>query len=329
MRAKPTVTYPIYIGVFSCQDPEGTTFKLKLFDNLSNLLGERSGSAPPVSSPTLVGFSVPGKAGYQVQLFTRYPNYDFLTDMSSVWPTVGDTSPDDRTRAVYSSHSLSSLFPLAGSTVSFTLKARNVGRIGHMIACMHARDLYTLSELIPWTWGDPRYFVGTNEEASWTWSFTMPDTDIILDFGIYAYDYGYGQAYADYWGYVSYLYEDSLRTLTIRSDKTEVKRGETFTLSGEAKRGGKPLAKHPVWIYQKIGDQWYPLTWVATDTLGSYSVSLSGDQLTEGDNVFKALGVPTWSGAYAAKLGVGIEPRLAPPHPKLEFNSCGLFKLGW
>jgi len=313
-RAKPTVAYPIYLGVFSCQDPEGTTFKLQLLDSLGNLLGERSGSAPPVSSPTLVGFSASGKAGYQAKLYTACWFGDFNTDLTSVWPTVEDTSPDGRTRAVYSSHSLSSLFPPAGSTVSFTLKARNAGRIGHMIACMHARDLYTQSELIPWTWGSYVYYVGANEEASWSWSFTMPDTDVILDIGLYAYDYGYGQAYADYWGYVAYLYEDSPRTLTLASDKAKVKKGEVFTLSGEAKRGGKPLARHPVWIYWSTGGKWYPLAWVATNSVGAYSVSLSGAQLTAGDNVLKAVGVPTFAGY--TKLGF----RLAKP-PALKIRS--------
>jgi hypothetical protein len=240
-----------------------------------------------------------------------------LTDLTYVFPAVADTTPDGRTRAVFSGFSLSNRFPPAGSSVSVSISAQNVGRDGWLNAAIHGRDLYTLSELIAWTYGGWRYLY-PNQSTSWAWSFTMPDTDLILDFLIYVYDWTY-EYILDYLGYVAILYEDSPRTLTLASDKAEVKKGETFTLSGEAKRGGKPLARHPVWIYQKISDQWYPLTWVATNSLGAYSVSLSGDQLTEGDNVFKALGVPTYAGgAYAAALGLAVgEPfTLAkPPSP--------------
>jgi hypothetical protein len=309
-KANPTVTYPIYIGVFSCQDPEETTFKLQLLDNLGNLLDEKTGSAPSVSSPILVGFSAPGKAGYQAKLYTKCWFGDFLTDLGG-WPTVKDTSPGYRTRAIYSGHSLSSLFPKAGSIVSFTLSAQNVGRDGWLNAAIHGRDLYTLSELIAWTFGGWRYLY-PNQSTSWTWRFIMPDADLILDFLIYVYDWTY-EYIIDYLGYVATLYEDSPRTLTLSSDKAEVKKGETFTLSGEAKRGGKPLARHPVWIYKKVGSKWYPLTWVATNNSGVYSVSLSGDQFASGDNVFKAVGVPTWAGYTYTKLGF----RFAKPPVKL------------
>jgi len=298
MRVKPTLTYPLYLGVFSCQDPESALFRLQLFDDQMNLIKEETGYAPPVSTPQLLYFSAPGKVAYQARLYTD----DVLTDLSYSWAAEQDTDPDYRSRAIYSSHWVSNLFPKAGQIVSVNLSARNVGRDGWFIACIHARDLYTLNEVITWSWANWQtvYSYGS---ATWAWAFTMPDADIILDFMIESHDPGLQKYWIDYAGYLTYLLEDSPRTLTLRSDKTEVTSSEYFTLSGDATRGGKPLANLPIAIYRNVGGKWTPFAYTVTDSLGGYTLTPVGNMLSEGNNTLKALGIPTWPGIYVAQLG--------------------------